>query len=373
MNLKEIIREKGLELGFDGMGFTGVEPLESYIKEIESRPPEMYGWAINDYFSLLRGAAPGEKYPWARSMLVLVNSYFRRSFPPELEGIYGRAYMVDERKTPGEMMARIAALVGFLQEQGISCVFDGEIPARMAAARAGLVTYGKNCFVFSREAVKNSSWIEIVPMVLDRELEPDPPSVELDCPPKCKDRCMEACPTGAIYGPMQMNPRRCIAYNTYYGEELTPMELRKPMGAWVYGCDVCQQACPRNRAWMKQDKPANLELNSKVNDYAIRTLLEMDQSHYESVVWKQFFYMSRQRIDRWQMNAARALGNLGDPDYIPILEKTLTESPHPNVRAMSAWALGSIGGPKAREILERRRPQESGPVVDEIIRALEEA
>lgn len=38
MSLKEIIREKALELGFKDAGFTGVEPLDPYIKEIESRP-----------------------------------------------------------------------------------------------------------------------------------------------------------------------------------------------------------------------------------------------------------------------------------------------------------------------------------------------
>jgi epoxyqueuosine reductase len=373
LSLKETIREKGLELGLDGVGFTGVEPMESYIKEIEARPPEMYGWVTNDFFSLLRGADPGGKYPWARSMLVLVNTYYSRGFPPELEGIYGREYLVDERKIPGERAARTKSLLGFLKEQGISCAFDGEIPARMAAARAGLVTYGKNCFVFSNEGVRNSSWIEIVPVVLDREFDPDPPTVELNCPPKCKDRCIKACPTGAIYEPMRMNPRRCIAFNTYYGEKLTPMELRKPMGTWVYGCDVCQEACPRNRPWMKQDKPPNQELNSKVSDFEIRTLLQMDQSHYESKVWRQFFYISRRKIDRWQMNAARALGNLGDPDNIPLLEKTLTDSPYDNVRAMSAWSLGRIGGPKARKILERRRPQASEHVTDEIDLALEEA
>ena len=373
MSLKDRIREKGLELGFEGVGFAGVEPMDSYMEELESRPPEMYGWVNNDLFSILRGASPTEKYPWARSMVVLMSSYYRRGFPHELEGVYGRAYMVDERKIPGEEFARIAALVGFLQQEGISMIFDEEVPARMAAARAGLATYGKNCFVFAREAVKNSSWIEIIPFLLDAELEPDEPSVEQDCPPKCKDRCMAACPTGAIYAPMKMNPLRCIAYNTYYGEDITPLELREPMGTWVYGCDVCQEACPRNRPWMRQEKPANEELISRMGDYELQALLQMDQSHYEGAVWPRFFYISRRRIDRWQMNAARALGNIGIPDHTPALEKALLESPYPNVRAMSAWALGRIGGAKARRILEKGRGRESAPVIDEIDMALEMA
>ena len=44
MGLKEQLREKALELGFEDAGFTGIEPLDLYIKEIESRPKEMYQW-----------------------------------------------------------------------------------------------------------------------------------------------------------------------------------------------------------------------------------------------------------------------------------------------------------------------------------------
>ena len=57
MALKARIKDKALELGFVDAGFTGVEPLDDYIKEIESRP-EMYQWTMNDDFNPLRGATP---------------------------------------------------------------------------------------------------------------------------------------------------------------------------------------------------------------------------------------------------------------------------------------------------------------------------
>ncbi|OFW60110.1 MAG: hypothetical protein A2W01_11555 [Candidatus Solincola sediminis] len=370
MSVKDRIREKGLELGFEGVGFAGVEPMDSYIKEIESRPPEMYGWTNSDRFSTIRGASPQVKHPSARSLVVLISNYYRKSFPQMLEGVYGRAYLVDERKVLGEEMARIASFFVFLKQEGISPIYDGEIPARMAAARAGLITYGKNCFAYGREAAKNSSWIEIIPFIADVELEPDEPSVELNCPPKCKNKCMKACPTGAIYDDMKMNPLKCIAFNTYYGAETTPMELREPMGTWVYGCDACQEACPRNRPWMRQEKPPHEDLHSRMDEYDLQAILQMDQVFYEEKLWPRFFYISRKRIDRWHMNAARALGNLGNSDCIPALERSLRESPYENVRSMSAWALGRIGGAKAREILEKARGKESEPVIIEINQAL---
>jgi epoxyqueuosine reductase len=369
MSTKERIREKALELGFEAAGFTGVEPLDVYIQEVQSRP-EMYAWVNSDFFSTLRGASPGLKYPWARSMVVLVRNYYRKRFPTELEGLYGRCYMVDERKVHGEEHAKIIAFLKFLRSEGIEARFDGEVPARMAAARAGIVTYGKNCFVFARDSMTGSSWLESLPLMLDVELEPDQPSIELDCPPECKDRCIKACPTGALYEPLKMNPFRCIAFQTYYGEDITPLELREPMGTWIYGCDRCQEACPRNRPLMRQELPVNDDLQSRVKDFFLPNLLRMDQTHYQEKVWPQFFYMPRERIDRWQMNAARALGNQGNSDNIPELERSLSESPYDNVRGMSAWALSRIGGASARNILEKRRGAECGMVAEEIDQAL---
>jgi len=369
MSMKDRIRDKALELGFEGVGFSSLDPLDTYIQEIQSRP-EMYAWVNTDYFSTLRGASPHKKHPWARSMVVLIRNYYRKRFPEELEGLYGRCYMVDERKVHGEEHARVRSFMDFLRAEGMEVRFDGEIPARMAAARAGLVTYGKNCFAFARESMMGSSWLESMPFMLDAEMEPDEPSIELDCPPECKDSCIKACPTGALYEPLKMNPLRCIAFHSYYGEGITPLEMREPMGTWVYGCDRCQEACPRNRPWMRQELPANEDLESKVMDFDLRTLLSMDQSHYKEKVWPQFFYMSRKRIDRWQMNAARAMGNQGNPDHVPDLERSLAESPHENVRGMSAWALGRIGGTRARAALEKRRGMESGVAAEEIGRAL---
>ena len=371
MNIKELLREKALELGFAAAGFTSVEPMSVYLDEIASRP-EMYSWVNSDYFSTLRGASPRAKHPWARSLMVLVRNYYQRLFPQELIGLYGRCYLVDERKARGAEYAKFKALIDFIRGEGIRVQFDEEVPARMAAAMAGVAGYGKSCFVFSNDAMKGSSWLESMPLVLGVDLDPDEPSLEVDCPSDCDNRCLKACPTGALYEPLKMNPFLCIAFNTYYGMDITPRELREPMGTWVYGCDLCQDACPRNRPWMRTELPVDHDLESRADDYRLHVLLGMDQEFYQEKVWPRFFYMSRSRVDRWQMNAARALGNLGDPSFVPYLERSLTESPYSNVRAMSAWSLGRIGGRNARGLLEKRLDIEDDIVASEIRSTLEE-
>lgn len=371
MSLKERLRHKALELGFADAGFTGVEPFDNYVEEVESRPPEMYSWIIREDFNILRGATVTEKHPWAKSILVLIRNYHRLSFPPELIGRIGRLYQVDERKEKGEEYQRVRAYFDFLKAEGVQYYLDGEIPARMAAARAGVALYGKNCFAYARKSMRGASWLEAVPLVLDAEIEEDEPSVELGCPSWCKNACVAACPTKSLYAPKKMNPLLCIAYNSYYGSDITPLELRDPMGIWVYGCDRCQDVCPRNQPWLQQDLPENGPLMRRAEDFSLEALLNMPQEHYEEKVWPLTFYISRSNIAKWQMNAARAMGNLGDDANIPSLIRNLSENPHEMVRGMCAWALGKLKGSQARKALEFQLAREGGLVREECRLALE--
>jgi len=95
-------------------------------------------------------------------------------------------------------------------------------------------------------------------------------------------------------------------------------------------------------------------------------LLTMDQDHYETKVWPLLFYISRSKFDKWQMNAARALGNRGDRADIPLLIQTLSENPHELVRAMATWSLGKLGGNRAQNALVSQLTQADGLVKQEI-------
>ena len=97
----------------------------------------------------------------------------------------------------------------------------------------------------------------------------------------------------------------------------------------------------------------------------------MTDDHYVNKVWPLAFYISRKNAAKWQMNAARALGNQGDPDNVSLLTQSLNNSPYEIVRGMSAWSLGRLGGSRARTALEVRRSRENGPVREEIEQALE--
>ncbi|MCR4613382.1 MAG: tRNA epoxyqueuosine(34) reductase QueG [Bacteroidaceae bacterium] len=65
------------------------------------------------------------------------------------------------------------------------------------------------------------------------------------------DRCLRACPTGALTqtddGQTTLDARRCLSYLTIeHRGDLSP-DTASAMGNCIYGCDRCQQACPYNR------------------------------------------------------------------------------------------------------------------------------
>jgi len=157
---------------------------------------------------------------------------------------------------------------------------------------------------------------------------------------------------------------------TYFGKELTPRELREPMGLYVYGCDRCQNVCPRNLPWLSRERPVNARGEAKAKDFDLRALLHMDAERFKSRVWPHMFYMSPNNLWKWKMNVARAMGNSRDDSYVPDLIRAWDENSDPRLRGMIAWALGRIGGKKAKDALGRFLAGSGGDVREEIQAAL---
>jgi epoxyqueuosine reductase len=362
MSLTRIIKEKALELGYVAAGIATLEPFALYGEELAGRP-EMYEWgksisrhtSLQD-FDLTKFIDPARVFPEVKSLVVATDSYFEEDFPPSLAGKIGRCYLKGlfcrEETTHSRRRKEFRKS---MQAMGLK-VSSGPVPARMAGARAGVTNYGKNCFVFANEAAGKSSWIVNETFLVDRELIPDEPSMKVNCPDNCR-KCIDACPTGALYAPLKMDPRKCIAWHSFFNGGEIPADLRSKMGTWVYGCDLCQEGCPRNKKWLEKKKPMNQRLAERAADFQISLLLAMSQEHYEQRVWPLLFYIRQENRKLWQRNAAVALGNQGDPESVSLLAAAL-DDPEPLVRGHVAWALGKIGGGKAASALEKIRNSE---------------
>jgi epoxyqueuosine reductase len=375
MSLTSLVKEKALELGFVAVGIAAAEPFDLYAQELASRP-EMYQWGKNlsqtasvRDLDLSRFVDPKRTLAEVKSLVVVTDSYFEEAFPPSLVGKIGRCYLKGLFCPEDTVHSRRRKdFKKFLQDLKMKTIY-GPAPARLAGARAGVTHYGKNCFAFANEGAGKSSFIVNEPYLIDRELEPDPPTLKIGCPENCR-KCLEACPTGALYAPLKMDPRRCLAYHSYFNDGDIPYELRSKMGTWVYGCDLCQEACPKNQLWLEKKKPMNSALAERLEDFQLPKLLTMTQEHYEQRVWPLLYYIRKENRRLWRRNAAVALGNQGDENNVSLLADALNDS-DPLVRTHVAWALGKVGGKKAKGALERGRSREvDGKVLLEIERAL---
>jgi epoxyqueuosine reductase len=130
--------------------------------------------------------------------------------------------------------------------RGKCCVDTAPIPDRYWAVEAGIGWLGKHTNVITRRL---GSWVFLGELVLDRELDPDPP-----LPDRCGScrRCLDACPTNALPAPYQLDATRCISYWTIESRsERFPPDIRRALDGWIFGCDICQDVCPWNRKFAR--------------------------------------------------------------------------------------------------------------------------
>lgn len=240
----------------------------------------------------------------------------------------------------------------------------GAILERGWAERSGLGWTGKHSGVLSREF---GSYFLLGEVLIDRPLDPDPPEAREHCG-TCT-RCLDACPTGAIVAPYRVDARRCISYLTIEHRGPIPQPLRAAIGDWVFGCDLCQEACPWNR-FAPPAREARLHAR-ELEGWSLERFLGLDADGFAALFAGS--PVRRAGRDGFLRNVCVALGNRGDAAAIPALAAALARDPSPLVRGHAAWAIGRLaaaGAEPARRALEAAAADADATVRDEARLAL---
>ena len=377
MSLSDEVFTQALALGFDAAGIVPVGP-------------PRHGAAFADWLAagydgemayLAARAAerldPTVWLPNARSLIMLAANYNPGAPPPAWrDPAHGRiaryAWAADYHDI---LKPRLYALDAFIRERtgrtalGKACVDTAPLLERDFAEQAGLGFIGRNTCLITPGL---GSWTFLAVLAVPESLDEgqktkDEGSLLLGhssfvgtCG-RCT-RCLDACPTNAFVaptatpvGPHVLDARRCISYLTIELHGPIPRELRPLMDNWVFGCDVCQEVCPYNRAAPEATWSALMPDVGRAAP-SLLELLALDEAAFRT----RFRGTAVLRAKRRGLlrNACVAAGNWGDPVAIPALSHLLADA-EPLLRGHAAWALGRIGGVAAIHALQEALGVES--------------
>ena len=359
--LQEIAAEKGFATGVAGPEPSPTAPhLGRWLQD--GMQGEM-AWMSRDP---ARRVDPSAVLPGARSQIAFATTY-RTEIPPpnlaaELRGrvaryAWNRDYHDVLTREVREIVARVDTEAGTSGNR--SYVDTGPVLERDVAARAGLGFASKNTNLIRPG---EGSFLFLGAGITAAELPPTPSHDRAGCG-TCTI-CLDQCPTKAIVAPHVVDARLCISYLTIELRGPIPRHLRRAVGTWVFGCDVCQDVCPWNAA---EKTPGRPEFRpATIDDMApsLPALLALDDAAFRArFKGTPILRPKRRGILR---NAAVALGNHRDPRGVVPLIGALADA-EPLVRGHAAWALGEIAGRDARAALDAARTRESDAFVREEI------
>ncbi|MEC0205579.1 tRNA epoxyqueuosine(34) reductase QueG [Paenibacillus lautus] len=354
--LKQELKAVAPELGIDDIGFASAEPFESLKGILQNHRDKGYesGFEESDLDKRVTPALPGTE---PKSLIAIAITYHSKmenppkSEPGKYRGIMARsAWGRDYHHVLREAMSRLEEYIKErVPDAKLESMVDtGALVDRAVSQRAGIGFSAKNCAIISP---KFGSWIFLGEMVTNIPFPPDTPVTE-DCG-ECT-KCIDACPTGALVGPGQLNAQRCVSFLTQTKGFLDEEAMRK-IGNRLYGCDTCQIVCPKNRgkSWTHQE---DFKPDPEKAKPLLLPILDMSNREFKetfgdtSAAWR-----GRKPIQR---NAVIALGNFKDNSAVPKLSEVLLKDPRPELRGTAAWALGRIGGEEALNNLEKSMKSE---------------
>jgi epoxyqueuosine reductase len=315
---------------------------------------------------LLRARAE-TPFPWARAALVCFALYDRAQLlsiapaAPDAGWIarYAWTCRQDERdaRRPSDyhkvllkrlkgLDARLRAELGEFESRAY--VDTGPVVERALATAAGLGWTGKNtCLIHPK--LGSFGFLAVLLTSLPVESEqvaaaPAPGLAPALVPDRCGTcrRCIDACPTGALFAPYQMDATRCISYLTIEHKGPIAEELMDGMGRQVFGCDICQDVCPWNRTALRGAPLATdpeLERRTELVNPALEWLAAMDEVEFE----KRFngSPVRRAGFAGLRRNVAIAMGNSGLGKFAAQLE-AWAEDADKGLRGAARWALDKL-------------------------------
>jgi epoxyqueuosine reductase len=308
--LAAMVKQHARGLGFDLVGIAPAQP-SNYRDYFRAWLDDGKAGAM-EYLSRRfdERADPATYLPGARTVVCVAMNYHTplQSVPEKDQQHHGRiaryALGDDYHETIKHRLYELADWIRKLvPDARTRCGVDtAPIMEKELAARAGVGWLGKNTCLINEHI---GSWLLLGELITTLDLPIDEPA--MDRCGTCR-RCIDACPTGAITAPYQLDARRCISYLTIeLPDQPIPSEYHRAIGDWLYGCDICQDVCPWNHKVPIATDPA-LAPRFPTGTIDLRQLLNWKKDDYSAAL--RHSAMKRVKLPVLQQNAKLVLENL---------------------------------------------------------------
>jgi len=329
---KQHLREVALAIGFDDVGIACADVLP-------------HGDFLEQWLGVGRGGdlaylrhgprdQPQALLSGARTLIVAAARYPRSG--PEHKAIAAYAQREDYHRVLRSGLDTLAELLQAVAPDSRTRVLVDTAPLleREAAQRAGLGWIGKSTMLVHRGLGCHTLLGELL---WTEEIEPDP--TEVDHCGTCT-RCIDACPTGALDVPYQIDARRCLSYYSIELHGRIPPEYRDAIGTRAFGCDDCIDACPFG-AGSASSPAALLPTHETLARASLEELLDRAlESFHKHFAWSPVERTRKLGLLRALMVA---IGNHGDPALIERV-RPFADHPDSHLREQARWALTRLRG-----------------------------
>ena len=293
--LTRALKQEARRLGFDGCGVSKAEPLDEEAVRLEQ-------WLLEGRYGTMDWMAehfderidPTTLVEGAQSVISVLQHYDtppRHDDDPETANISRYAWGDDYHTVMKDALHR---LYRWLEAEvdaeiyGRAFVDSAPVMDKAWAARSGLGWQGKHTNLLNREA---GSFFFLGELIVDVPLAADGP-----VPDSCGTctRCLDACPTDALYQPYAIDASRCISYLTIeHATDDVPGDLVADVGSWIFGCDICQDVCPWNKFRQTtreaRYRPRDGVVSTDLRDWAEINLDEFERRFADSPVERATF------------------------------------------------------------------------------------
>jgi epoxyqueuosine reductase len=256
--------------------------------------------------------APRARYPWAQSAIVILVPYAaeRPDAPAGALAHHVARYALGDDYH--DVLDRILReLEGALASAAPEIrtwryVDTGPLSDRSLAAQAGLGWIAKNGMLIDQQH-GSYTFIGTLLTSLDNDLSA---ALAADRCGTCT-RCIDACPTDAILPDRTLDSHRCISYATIEHRGPLDADLAAHLTGNAFGCDICQEVCPWNRA--APPGHPSFAARDAYRNTPLTDLLRFAQSDFSALFQKSA--IKRAKLEGMQRNVTALL----DADEEPIL------------------------------------------------------